>query len=645
MTHPGAPSGGEVARVIVLGTDALLAALPATPVQVVHACLAAGYDAAVPASWGDELVASACVRELATRDAGPVIQCSCPCVARRLTQAGPELEKFMLALDSPPVAAARYVRELYGDEPVSVTYAGACPSGDHPMINSVLDPQLFLDMLAGRGVSLGDQPVVFDSILPPDRRRHRSLPGGVPSPDSLDREAAGRRLVEISDELFAAELAEQLLRGESVLLDVAPRLGCVCSGSVVNISPGRARSVVQSMEPPRSPAPVVDPSPRITLRASVRDLAAAMSTLEDCGLNESRQSGWQDGADSAQEHDLPPRPERAGGGVERGRRHRRDKGTVAPAPRTSTYGARDVVPQTSARADRPATGAGRARGLPRTFALARATSGRHRAVPDTSLAGDAAAPDVPDAAPGTATAPAPGAVGVATPPSRYTPGYGAPAQEAEAESQPSPAEPVSPLSPAELTEPAVAQGGGEGTQLEDNGTPSHGVPPEEFNAFLDDVRAAVAESVADWRSRLREAIVHWSERGYVTTVLERAAQLPRSPDVDALLQTFARATSHLYRLEHRALALAPELEERLAGHPAFRDPERVADAELIVERLARRRPTPWGPGAAVSGGEREHGPHEPPHPVPAVIYEWQALEELVIEELDDTPGFTPGRLS
>jgi hypothetical protein len=44
---------------VILGTDAVLAAAPATPVQLAHACLAAGYGAAVPASWGDELQLSA----------------------------------------------------------------------------------------------------------------------------------------------------------------------------------------------------------------------------------------------------------------------------------------------------------------------------------------------------------------------------------------------------------------------------------------------------------------------------------------------------------------------------------------------------------------------------------------------------------
>src|SRR5690348_16284732 len=45
--------------VVILGTDALLAAAPATPVQLAHACLRGGFANVIPASWGDELIASA----------------------------------------------------------------------------------------------------------------------------------------------------------------------------------------------------------------------------------------------------------------------------------------------------------------------------------------------------------------------------------------------------------------------------------------------------------------------------------------------------------------------------------------------------------------------------------------------------------
>ena len=45
--------------IVILGTDAVLAALPATAVQLAHACIEAGFINVIPASWGDELIAAA----------------------------------------------------------------------------------------------------------------------------------------------------------------------------------------------------------------------------------------------------------------------------------------------------------------------------------------------------------------------------------------------------------------------------------------------------------------------------------------------------------------------------------------------------------------------------------------------------------
>jgi chromosomal replication initiator protein len=102
----------------------------------------------------------------------------------------------------------------------------------------------------------------------------------------------------------------------------------------------------------------------------------------------------------------------------------------------------------------------------------------------------------------------------------------------------------------------------------------------EYESFLADVADAVAQHVEPWRVRIAEAIAEWTARGFRVDVLERAMRLPKSPDVDGLLATFAAATEHLLTLEAQARAVDPGL----GGHPAFRDPERVGEAESLATR-------------------------------------------------------------
>jgi len=105
--------------------------------------------------------------------------------------------------------------------------------------------------------------------------------------------------------------------------------------------------------------------------------------------------------------------------------------------------------------------------------------------------------------------------------------------------------------------------------------------PAEFADFVSDVSRTVETSVAEWKLRITEAIATWAAEGYRTAVLERALKLPRSPDVDGLLATFAAACAHLGSLEREAITLAPGF----ANHSVFRDPERVAAAEGLLSRL------------------------------------------------------------
>lgn len=254
----GAPSHlSRSPSAIVLGADSLLAALPATPVQLAHACMRLGYHHVIPASWGDELIAAATLRELRDHDL-PAVQCSCPIVARRLLAVGCDLRPFLISLVAPPVALARYLRAARGPQQLHITYVGCCPGAVDESIDAHLTPNELLAILIDRQVVLEEQPRVFDSVIPPDRRRFRSQPGGVPTVEALLSEAGERPLVELNGGEFSVELAQQLLSEKKLLVDSTARVGCFCSGAVSMRDAQARRSDILALEPPRSHSPVVD---------------------------------------------------------------------------------------------------------------------------------------------------------------------------------------------------------------------------------------------------------------------------------------------------------------------------------------------------------------------------------------------------
>ena len=137
--------------VVILGADAFLAAQPASPVQLANACLAAGYSAAVPASWGDELIAEAALKRIAARGEEALILCSCPRVAERMRRMG-SLRPNLLPFVSPPVAAARYLRARAGMQGLHITYVGDCPGAADPAIDRYASPTALLRSLAKRNI-------------------------------------------------------------------------------------------------------------------------------------------------------------------------------------------------------------------------------------------------------------------------------------------------------------------------------------------------------------------------------------------------------------------------------------------------------------------------------------------------------------
>jgi hypothetical protein len=184
------------------------------------------------------------------------------------------------------VVLARYLRAIHAPGKLRLTYVGRCPGATDESIDARLTPEELIATFADHRIVLEEQPAVFDSVLPPDRRRYRSLPGGLPTADMLwsnDNDGRGpRSVVELYGDELPVELAQHLLAGKPVLIDVAQKLGCVCAGAVPNVDPMHARAQVTELEPPRASHPVLDESVRaesaLSLPASSRNAIDIVSS-------------------------------------------------------------------------------------------------------------------------------------------------------------------------------------------------------------------------------------------------------------------------------------------------------------------------------------------------------------------------------
>lgn len=270
---------------IILGADAVLAAQPASPVQLAHACQALGYELAAPATWGDELIAERCLDQLVEYEHPAAVICSCPLVTERLTRTGAVLEPFMLTFVSPPVATARYLRAAFSGRSLHITYAGACPGADDESIDARILPAKLLDAFAEVGISLSEQPSCFDSLLPLDRRRFYSLPGGVPARAQVEH-LAQRALVELSGDDAVLELAQQLMEQSPALIDLAAPLGCACAGAGAHGVRGHSGAGLLTLEPPRARQRVLDPSLQVEVSQTLAEACELQWASEDEGALE-----------------------------------------------------------------------------------------------------------------------------------------------------------------------------------------------------------------------------------------------------------------------------------------------------------------------------------------------------------------------
>lgn len=239
------PDPSQPIRAVILGNDAVLAAQPAEPIQLVRACSRAGFDFVAPVSWGDELLSERIADVLNARHPSAAVVANCPFVAESL-RSTPTRTRAIAGV-SPPVATARYLRAAFDRREVHVTYIGACPGATSPDIDERLLPDVFLAALVRIGIDVHLQPCHLEGQLPADRSRFASLPGGAPEPQWL----AGRTGVTGLEVTPATVDAVAALHPRTpVLLDLGAACGCACA---------RDRANSERIDPPRSPAPVVLP--------------------------------------------------------------------------------------------------------------------------------------------------------------------------------------------------------------------------------------------------------------------------------------------------------------------------------------------------------------------------------------------------
>ena len=262
----------ESLAVLVVGTDTLIEALPARPIQLAHACGELGFDLVVPLSWGEELVAEAALRSLETSSVRQVVFCSCPLVRQRLLQSGADLAGVMVSVAPPPSAVARHLRATVGHRLGSLTFVGRCPGANPPEYDAVYEPEAFFQILKDRGINIASQPDAFVDRLPPDRRRHVSIPGGFPDPESLWQRCHEMIMAEVEGPDLALEIAQHLVASQPVLVDLAVEVGCHCCGVTSSTKGGSARVAVTSLEPPRSITPVISDAVVSELSSPVLDV-------------------------------------------------------------------------------------------------------------------------------------------------------------------------------------------------------------------------------------------------------------------------------------------------------------------------------------------------------------------------------------
>ncbi|MEO5568479.1 MAG: DnaA/Hda family protein, partial [Gemmatimonadaceae bacterium] len=106
------------------------------------------------------------------------------------------------------------------------------------------------------------------------------------------------------------------------------------------------------------------------------------------------------------------------------------------------------------------------------------------------------------------------------------------------------------------------------------------------------------------KTQLRRAIEEWAAEGYQTGSLERALEMTTPPNVAGVLQQYEDQVARLRELSR----MCAEADQALASNEIFFDPDRVDEAEQLLERTRLETAVISGPSGTFTRAEYEVGP-------------------------------------
>lgn len=245
--------------VLILGTEAAAHFFPATPEQVVNASYAAGFRTVTRGVIGDELVAQEYLRLWHEENWGTLIRSTDQVVVDVIRSEYPELVPFLAPITTPPVAEARYLRQIWGND-LLVVYAGVAPVAGARELDAGITFGDLEQVFALRGVNPLSQPTVYARV-PQERRRHLSAAGGMPLAMLEEMRHSSPRFLKLRglEGLQGLARAVAIDRMELGFVDILSTEGALdhpLSGPRDQLYWRRA--VVQSTEPPRSRLPIIE---------------------------------------------------------------------------------------------------------------------------------------------------------------------------------------------------------------------------------------------------------------------------------------------------------------------------------------------------------------------------------------------------